>query len=118
VIKAVLYALLGGVVLLLPGFLLSLVAYPGRNQLELPSRLVMSLGLGVLLNVYLGIVLGRLGLLQTSPFLLSCLLLCTGLGAAALWRGAYPFSALRDLLARSRERRPTQTKEMAGMGEN
>jgi uncharacterized membrane protein len=118
VIKAVLYALLGGVVLLLPGFLLSLVAYPERNQLDLPSRLAVSVGLGVLLNAYLGIVLGRLGLLRTSPFLLACLLLCAGLGLAAFWRGAYPFSSLRGLLARSRERRPAQTEERAGRGEN
>ena len=102
-IKAILYGLLGTILFLLPGFLLSLAAYPERNQLSLPSRLAVSLGLGVLLNAYLGIVLGRLGLLRATPFLLASLLLWAGLGALALWRGAYPFYSLRGSLFRSRE---------------
>jgi uncharacterized membrane protein len=114
VIKAILYGLLGTILLLLPGFLLSLVAYPERNQLGLPSRLAVSLGLGVLLNAYLGVVLGRLGLLRTSPFLLSSLLLWAGLGAVALWRGAYPFSLLRGFLSRPREGGSTRTGDGAG----
>jgi len=115
VIKAILYGLLGAILLLLPGFLLSLVAYPERNQLGLPSRLTVSLGLGVLLNAYLGVVLGRLGLLRTSPFLLSSLLLWAGLGAVALWRRAYPFSVLRGLLTRSRAGGSTRAGE-TGVG--
>ena len=95
--KAVFYALAGALLLLLPGFLLSLVAYPERDRLSLPLRMAVSLGLGVLLNVYLGILLGRLGLLRTSPFLLSNLLLCAGLAVAAFARGAYPFHQLRRM---------------------
>lgn len=94
-IGAILYGLLGLMILLLPGFLLSLVAYPKKDQLELSSRLMMSFGLGVLLQLYVGFFLARMGLLSLSPFLLSSLLLCLGLGLVAWVRGAYPFPSFR-----------------------
>lgn len=85
--------LYGAAALLLPGLLLSLVAYPGKEQLDPPSRLAMSLGLGVLLDVYLGFLLARIGRLSAFPLLLPPV--CAGLAAAAFLRGAYLLSPPR-----------------------
>lgn len=93
--ETILYGLLGSVILLLPGFLLSLIVYPEKGQLDGPSRLMVSFGLGVLLQLYLGIFLAKLGLLFFLPFFLSTLLLCFGLGLVAWMRGAYPFPPLK-----------------------
>lgn len=82
-------------ILFLPGFLLSLVVYPKKDQLELSSRLMVSFGLGILLQLYIGFFLARVDLLSLSPFLLSSLLLCLGLSLVAWVRGAYPFSSFR-----------------------
>lgn len=89
--EAILYGLLGLIILFLPGFLLSLVVYPRKEQLEWSSRLMVSFGLGILLLLYLGFFLAKMGLLYLSPFLLSSFFLCLGLGLIAWARGAYLF---------------------------
>ncbi len=115
-IGTLLYGVAGVLALLIPGLLLSLVAYPGKGQLDLPSRMAVSFGLGVLLNAYLVLLLGRVNLLSASPFSLSLLLLCAGLCALALLRGAYLLSPLRRLLVRPRRGTPVSGEGPAEAG--
>ncbi|MEM3011979.1 MAG: hypothetical protein QW084_01270 [Candidatus Hadarchaeales archaeon] len=102
-IGTIFYMVAGVLALLLPGLLLSLVAYPRKEQLDLSSRLAMSFGLGILLILYLGFFLAKANLLSASPFFLSLLLMCAGLFALAFLRGAYPLSSVRRLLERPRK---------------
>lgn len=83
------YVLLGLFVLMAPGFLFSLVLYPRRESLDFWKRMGVSLGLGVLVLIYLGFVLAQPGvkMLTLVPFVLAVFGTCLFFAFIAYWRG-------------------------------
>jgi len=83
------YVLLGLFVLMTPGFLFTLVLYPRRESLDFWARMGMSLGLGVLVLIYLGFVLAQPGvkMLTLVPFVLAVFGTCLLFAFIAYWRG-------------------------------
>jgi len=83
------YVLLGLFLLLVPGFLFTLVLYPRRESLDFWERIGASLGLGVLVLIYLGFVLAQPGvkMLTLVPFVLAVFGTCLILAFIAYWRG-------------------------------
>jgi len=79
---------LGLFLLLVPGFLFSAVLYP-KPTLDAWTRAGMSLGLGIMLLLYVGYFLAKpeLRLLDAYPFVLSVLGICAVLGVIAYFRG-------------------------------
>lgn len=85
------YILLGLFMLFVPGFLLTLVFYPKLEQLDFWERVGVSVGLGVLVLIYVGVVLAKpeWKMLTLTPFVavvvaFSCV--CAGI---AYWRGGF-----------------------------
>ena len=85
------YTLLGLFMLFVPGFLLTLVFYPKVEQLDFWERVGVSVGLGVLVLIYVGVVLAKpeWKMLTLTPFVavvvaFSCV--CAGI---AYWRGGF-----------------------------
>ena len=83
------YVLLGLFLLMVPGFLFTLVLYPRRESLDFWGRMGVSLGLGVLVLIYLGFVLAQPGLkmLTLVPFVLAVFGVCLLFVFIAYWRG-------------------------------
>ncbi|MDH5443552.1 MAG: hypothetical protein OEX16_04525, partial [Hadesarchaea archaeon] len=72
------YVLFGLFLLMVPGFLFTLVLYPRRESLDFWQRMGVSLGLGVLVLIYLGFVLVQpsLKMLTLVPFVLAVFGVC------------------------------------------
>ena len=85
------YALLGLFLLMVPGFLFMLVLYPRLGSLDFWERMGGSLGLGVLLLIYVGFVVAKPGLkmLEAWPFIGAVSILCVVLGFLAYLRGGF-----------------------------
>ena len=83
------YLLFGLFLLMVPGFLFTLVLYPRRESLDFWERMGVSLGLGVLVLIYLGFVLAQPGvkMLTLAPFILAVLGVCLLFAFIAYWRG-------------------------------
>jgi len=99
------YVALGLFLLVVPGFLFSLVLYPKLESLDFWARVGVSLGLGALLLIYVGLFVARpeLRMLQFAPFAGVTLALCVALAILAYVRGgaevvvAYTRAAVRSL---------------------
>jgi uncharacterized membrane protein len=83
------YVLLGLFLLMFPGFLFSLVLYPKLEGIDFWTRAGMSLGLGVMLLLYVGFFIAKpeLKMLQLAPFVGVTFLLCAVLAVGAYLRG-------------------------------
>ncbi len=83
------YVLFGLFILMAPGFLFTLVLYPRKESLDFWQRMGVSLGLGVLVLIYLGFVLAQPGLkmLTLAPFVLAVFGVCLLFALIAYWRG-------------------------------
>jgi len=83
------YVLLGIFLLMVPGFLFSLVLYPKLGSLDFWARVGMSLGLGVMLLIYVGFFIAKpeLRMLQFTPFVGVTVGLCVVLTILAYLRG-------------------------------
>lgn len=83
--------MLGLFVLMVPGFLFSLVLYPRRGGLDFWKRMGVSLGLGVLLLIYVGFILAQPGIrmLEAIPFIGAVLAACVVFAIVAHLRGGF-----------------------------
>ncbi len=83
------YVLFGLFVLMAPGFLFTLVLYPRKESFDFWQRMGASLGLGVIVLIYLGFVLAQPGLkmLALAPFVLAVFGVCLLFALIAYWRG-------------------------------
>lgn len=83
------YVLLAMFLLIVPGFLFSLVLYPKLGSLDFWTRVGVSLGLGVMLLIYVGFFIAKpeLRMLQFAPFVGVTLGLCVVLSVLAYLRG-------------------------------
>ena len=85
----IVYIPLGLVLLIVPGFLLSLVLYPKREQLDFWQRVAVSVGLSVLVLIYVGFVLARPQLLRPGPFFGAVFAVCVFFALLARLRGGF-----------------------------
>ena len=83
------YVLFGLFLLMVPGFLFTLVLYPRKESLDFWQRMGVSLGLGVLVLIYLGFVLVQpsLKMLTLVPFVLAVFGVCLLFALISYWRG-------------------------------
>ena len=83
------YVLLGLFLLMVPGFLFTLVLYPRKESLDFWERMGVSLGLGVLLLIYVGFAVAQPGLklLEAGPFVGAVFGVCVVLFVLAYLRG-------------------------------
>ncbi|MEM3420733.1 MAG: hypothetical protein QW835_04825 [Candidatus Hadarchaeum sp.] len=90
-LEAVGYVILGVFLVLLPGFLFSIVLYPKREHLDFWSRVGTSLGLGAMMGALLGYVISIPGLstLSLESFTLATLIVSIILAIAAFLRGGF-----------------------------
>ena len=82
--------MLGAFLLLISGFLFTLALFPKRADLTFPARMAWSLGLGVVVALYVGVGVARpeLAMLRWEPFLLVLLVFCAACTVVAYFRGA------------------------------
>jgi uncharacterized membrane protein len=110
------YVLVGMFLLMVLGFLFSLVLYPKLGNLDFWTRVVVSLGLGVMLLIYVGFFIAEpeLRMLQFGPFVGVTLALCAVLAVIAYIRGgaevviAYTRAVVR-FFRKFRVHKPPQT---------
>jgi len=108
------YVLFGLFLLMVPGFLFTLVLYPRRESLDFWERMGVSLGLGVLVLIYLGFVLAQPGvkMLTLVPFILAVLGVCLLFAFIAYWRGGLEVAIIyeRALMRKISRLRPPKPK--------
>ncbi len=108
------YVLLGLFILMVPGFLFTLVLYPRRESLDFWERMGVSLALGVLVLIYLGFVLAQPGLkiLTLVPFVLALFGVCLLFAFIAFWRGGLEIAMIyeRALMRKISRLRPPKPK--------
>ncbi len=108
------YVLFGLFLLMVPGFLFTLVLYPRRESLDFWERMGVSLGLGVLVLIYLGFVLAQpsLKMLTLVPFVLAVLGVCLLFALIAYWRGGLEVAIIyeRALMRKLSRLRPPKPK--------
>jgi len=94
------YVILGLILVMVPGFLLSIVLYPRRENLDSWSRAAAGLGLGAMLAALVGYVVSIPGLssLSLESFTMATSLLCIVLIIMAYLRGG--FAVLRGYKGR------------------
>lgn len=82
--------MLGAFLLFIPGFLFTLALFPKRKDLTPLTRAAWSLGLGVVVALYVGVALARpdLKMLRLEPFLLAIAVFCAACAVVAYFRGA------------------------------
>ena len=106
------YILLFLFMLFAPGFLLALVFYPKPGSLDFWERVAVSLGLGVLIIIYIGVVLARPDwkLLSLAPFTGAVLVVCGFCAVAAYLRGgmAIPAAYVRTVMHAIRKPKPQE----------
>lgn len=83
------YVVLGIFLLIVPGFLFSLVLYPKRGSLDFWARIGVSLGLGLIILIYVAYLIARpeWKALQLTPFLGVTAGVCVALAIVAYIRG-------------------------------
>ena len=86
----VLYIVLGCIVILIPGFLLSLLFYPKRKDLDFWERVGVSFGFGVLTAVFVAFAVAQpdLKMLRAVPYFSSLFALSAIFAIIAYWRGS------------------------------
>jgi len=101
----VLYVIPGLISIFVPGFLLGLLFYPGRGDLDFWERIAVSFGLGVLALVFIAVILAQPGLraLTAGPFFGSVAVLSAVCVIITYWRGS-----LKWVIALVRRPRPKQ----------
>jgi uncharacterized membrane protein len=109
-IETIGYILLGLFMLFMPGFLLTLVFFPKPESLDFWERAAVSLGLGVLVLFYIGVVLARPDWksLRLEPFTGMVLVVCGFFAVAAYLRKGHAVVAIfgRRVLRAIRKPRP------------
>ena len=104
------YILLGLFMLLVPGFLLTLVFFPKPGSLDFWGRVAVSLGLGVMVLFYIGVVLARpeWKMLRLAPFTEVVLIICGFCAVAAYLRGGMtiPATYVRTVMHAIRKPKP------------
>ncbi|MEM2889897.1 MAG: hypothetical protein QW358_00915 [Candidatus Hadarchaeum sp.] len=90
-LEAVGYVILGVFLVMVPGFLFSIVLYPKRENLDFWSRASTSLALGAMIGALLGYVISIPGLstLSLESFTLGALIVSIILAIAAFLRGGF-----------------------------
>ncbi len=85
------YIILGLFMLFVPGFLLTLIFFPKPGRLDFWERAAVSLGLGVMVLFYIGVVLARpeWKLLSLAPFTGAVLVVCGFCAVVAYLRGGF-----------------------------
>ncbi len=88
-LEAIGYIILGLILVMVPGFLFSLVLYPKIERLDFWARMGVSLGLGVMLAAFVGYSIAMPGIkaLYLGPFVIVTLVLSIILGILAYLRG-------------------------------
>jgi len=108
------YALFGLFLLMVPGFFFTLVLYPRKESLDFWQRIGVSLGLGVLVLIYLGFVLAQpsLKMLTLAPFVLAVFGVCLLFALIAYWRGGLEVAIIyaRALMQKISKLRPPKPK--------
>lgn len=110
----VLYIVLGCIVLFVPGFLLSLLFYPRRKDLDFWERVGVSVGLSVLIAVLVVVAVAQpdFKMLKAVPFFGSLLALSVVFAIIAYWRGGLKWViGLFERLVVERFRRPKPKPE-------
>lgn len=104
----ILYVILGILVFFIPGYLLSLILYPGREDLDFWERIGTSVGLGALIVVLILTILAQPGIraLEFFPFLASIILFCAVCGFFITYRRG--LDRLLEFLRRAREEEPVR----------
>jgi uncharacterized membrane protein len=98
-IDAALYVILGVILLMVPGFLLSTVLYPRVDRFDFWTRMGASLGLGTMLAVIVGFSIAMPGIsaLSLVPFVEVTAVLCIAFAVLTYLRGGFKVvSAYRD----------------------
>jgi uncharacterized membrane protein len=100
-----LYVIPGLISIFVPGFLLGLLFYPGRGDLDFWERIGVSFGLGVLALVFISVILAQPGLkaLTAGPFFGSVAALSAVCMIITYWRGS-----LKWVIALVRRPKPKQ----------
>ncbi|MGC8817008.1 MAG: hypothetical protein ACP5PX_04280 [Candidatus Hadarchaeum sp.] len=109
------YVILGLVLVMVPGFLLSVVLYPKRGDLDFWSRLGASLGLGAIIAAFVGYVVSFPGLsvLSLGSFTMATLMACIFLAILAFLRGGSDvFSWYKDKILKTRARKSEQEQQV------
>ncbi|MDH5685495.1 MAG: DUF1616 domain-containing protein [Hadesarchaea archaeon] len=108
------YVLFGLFLLMVPGFLFTLVLYPRKESLDFWQRMGVSLGLGVLVLIYLGFVLVQpsLKMLTLVPFVLAVFGVCLLFALISYWRGGLEVAIIyeRALMRKISKLRPPKPK--------
>ena len=88
-LELILAGLLGALVLIIPGFILTLAVYPKVESLDFWERIAVSLGFGTLVIIYIGLVLAKpeYKALRLAPFAGALLIFCVICGLVAYKRG-------------------------------
>ena len=104
------YLILGLILLFVPGFLLTLVLYPKLDQLDFWERIAVSVGIGVLVLIYIGVLLAKQEwkLLQLAPYLGTVVVICCVFGVLAYLRKGFnvPLTYARAVLRVFRRQKP------------
>ncbi|MBC7219728.1 MAG: hypothetical protein H5T49_06340 [Hadesarchaea archaeon] len=115
------YVIIGLILVLVPGFLLSIVLYPKRENLDFWSRAGTSLGLGAMIAALVGYVISMPGLsvLSLGSFVMGTLIVCIILAIIAYLRGGFGviFWYKTQILCKFRKQRKetdAQTKTSEG----
>ncbi len=84
------YIILGCIVLFVPGFLLSLLFYPRRKDLDFWERVGVSFGLGVLTVIFVAVAVAQpsFKMLKAAPFFGLLFALSAVFAVVAYWRGS------------------------------
>jgi uncharacterized membrane protein len=92
------YVLFGLFLLMVPGFLFTLLLYPRKESLDFWQRMGVSLGLGVLVLIYLGFMLAQpsLKMLTLAPFVLAVFGVCLLFALIAYWRGGLEIAIIYE----------------------
>lgn len=106
------YIILGCIVLFVPGFLLSLLFYPRRKDLDFWERVGVSFGFGVLTAVFVAVVVAQpsLKMLKAAPFFALLFALSAVFAAVAYWRGSlgWVIGLFRELRPRPKPEPPRE----------
>ncbi len=62
---------MGCLAVIIPGLLFSIALFPGKNQMDLSTRIASGIGLGLLLSTWVSYILARYHRLVLSQFLIA-----------------------------------------------
>lgn len=85
-----LYVIPGFIAIFAPGFLLGLIFYPGRGDLDFWERVGVSIGLGALAMMFIAVILAQPNLkaLRAGPFFGSVAVFSVACAIFTYWRGS------------------------------